>query len=112
MHSQKAWLMPVGSPASLSVWGDDPRKHWRFAEQCASEKLQEYIKGDVADHYAWGMAPGVYNDWGDCVTGCRVGALCLGCQQVDGKLETGAPAPMPVATAPKVQRTKCRTVEI
>jgi hypothetical protein len=112
MHSQKAWLLPAGAPASLSVWGTDPRRHQRFAEQCAAEKLQEHIRGDTGDFYNWGMAPGSRNDWGDCITGCRVGALALGCQQVDGKLEIAPAAPVPVATAPGRPRERVRTIEM
>jgi hypothetical protein len=91
MMMHYAWLLPHGAPGGLSLFGDRPALHMDFARQITAERLAEYVKGDVADHYVWSQVPGERNDWLDCVVGCRVGALYL--LGITGNLSLGAPMP-------------------
>ena len=80
MHVQKAFLLPVGAPGGLSLYGTEKeaRVHKRFAEHICGEILVEFLKGDIADSYNWAMKPGEKNDLLDCAVGCAVAASYLG----------------------------------
>ena len=93
MSLQQALLLPTGSPGGLTLSGEDPALHARFAEQLCSERLAEYIRGNVSDHYLWARVVGVRNDWLDATVGCRVAASYL-------LNLTGATAAATVATTP------------
>jgi len=93
MNLQQSLLLPAGSPGGLTLSGDDPSAHARFAEQLCSERLAEYIRGDISDHYLWARVVGVRNDWLDATVGCRVAASYL-------LNVTGATAAATVATTP------------
>ena len=84
VHSQKAFLLPIGAPGSLSLFGKEPVEHKRFGEHMASEQLVEFLKGDIADSYNWHMKPGTKNDLLDCMVGCCVGACYAGARSDGG----------------------------
>jgi len=98
MAMHQAWLLPHGAPGGLTIFGDTPAQHVSFARQVTAERLAEYVRGDVCDHYVWHPVPGERNDWLDCMTGARVGALFL--LGAAGQLNIGAPANAPAAPQP------------
>lgn len=83
-QQQRAWLIPVGADGSLSLYGDDQRKHRNFAEQVSSEVLIDKAHGNYGWLYKWSTLPGRRNDLGDVATGLRVLAHVLGADQVNG----------------------------
>jgi hypothetical protein len=85
VHAQKAFLLPVGSKGSLSLYGSAPEIHKRMGIHMASEQLVEFLQGDVADSYNWHMQPGTKNDLLDAVIGCCVAASFAGAT-VDGEV--------------------------
>jgi hypothetical protein len=112
MHMQRSFLLPAGAPGSTTIYGEDPRAHYRFAEQLTAEKLQEYVRGDVCDMYSWVYVPGRRNDWLDCMTGCRVGAAFCGAgnvlSMVQANVGTGA-AQRPAASRSEHKRPERKT---
>jgi len=84
VHAQKSFLLPVGAPGSLSLYGDKPEEHKRFGNEMCAEILVEFLKGDIADSYNWHYKPGVYNDLCDSMVGCCVAASFAGAT-VDGE---------------------------
>ncbi len=79
VHLQKAFLIPVGAPGAIGLYGDRPDAHEKIGRHIASEQLVEFIKGDLADYYNWHIKVGEHNDLLDCVVGCCVGASFRGC---------------------------------
>jgi hypothetical protein len=67
VHAQKAFLLPVGSSGSLSLYGNAPEQHKRMGVHMASEQLVEFLQGDIADSYNWHFQPGTKNDLLDAV---------------------------------------------
>jgi hypothetical protein len=78
METQKAFLLAAGSPGSISLYGKTPRMQRELAEQICSERLVEYIKGEVQDHYVWRMQPGRRNDLLDALVGAVVACHQMG----------------------------------
>jgi hypothetical protein len=78
-----------------------------FARQVTAERLAEYVKGDLCDHYVWRPVPGERNDFLDCLTGCRVGALYM--LNVSGQQQLSQGAPAQTAPQPAQQRSAATT---
>jgi len=100
-----AWLLPHGAPGGLTVFGDQPAQHIAFARQVTAERLGEYVRGDIADHFMWRAVPGERNDWLDAIVGCRVGALYLLGVNGQQQVAQGVPA-QPAQPAPAQQSAK------
>ena len=90
MQLHQAFLLPHGAPGGLTIFGDTPARHVSFARQVTAERLAEFVRGDVCDHYAWHPVPGEKNDYLDATVGARVAALYL--LNVAGAPLAGAPA--------------------
>jgi len=82
--SQKAWLMPVGSAGSVSLFGTSPAPHGVFAEQCSRERLIGIEPRGTYDYYIWDEQGHEWHDLGDCITGVHVAASWLGADVVSG----------------------------
>ncbi|MGA2221871.1 MAG: terminase gpA endonuclease subunit [Verrucomicrobiia bacterium] len=109
MMMHQAWLLPHGAPGGLTIFGDSPAQHMAFARQITAERLAEYVKGDVCDHFVWRPVPGERNDFLDALVGARVGALYLLNVSGQQQLSQGAPAQpaQPSATPrPATQRPR------
>jgi hypothetical protein len=85
VHAQKAYLLPVGSIGSLSLYGSAPEVHKRYGTEMASKQLVQFLQGDVSDAYDWRIQPGVYDDLLDSTVGCCVAASFAGAT-VDGEV--------------------------
>jgi len=85
MVTQKAFLLDVGVPGSMSIFGDNPREHEDFALEFTAEKLLDYVVGDTRDFYDWYRVPGIANDKLDSTVGCVVGASFLGAKLTGGE---------------------------
>ncbi|MCE5306353.1 MAG: phage terminase large subunit family protein [Acidobacteriales bacterium] len=84
MGTQKSFLLPVGAPGALALYGDRQAEHIEFAKQVVAERLVEFVHTDVRDYYTWDRPPGTYNDWGDALTYCRVLAQFCGASPLAG----------------------------
>jgi hypothetical protein len=101
---QIAWMLPPGSPGSLTIWGrpgsgpdTDGLKHQAFAKQICSHNLVMY-SAPTADRYSgqytWTKTVGVRDEGSDVTVGCRLAAMVLGFQfrlmamQTPGQLES------------------------
>jgi hypothetical protein len=84
VHAQKAFLLPVGSPGSLSLYGNDGSVHKRMGTHVASKQLVEFLQGDVSDSYNWHIQPGTYDDLLDALVIACVAASYMGAA-VDGE---------------------------
>lgn len=82
MRAQKAFLLEVGSPGSLSIFGENSKKHTGFADQMCGEKLVDYAETDKGVMYRWEYVVGRRNDLLDAVVGCMVGAAACGASSV------------------------------
>jgi len=100
MSTQKAFLLSAGSAGSLTLYGKTPKTQRELAEHICAERLVEYIKGEVQDHYVWRMQPGRRNDLLDALVGAVVACHQLGAR----------PAGLPEAV--KRQRKKRRRVTV
>lgn len=100
----EGWVAPAGSPASMSIWGDDPQRHEEYAQQSTAEFLKEYIQGSVADHYLWGRVPGSRNDLQDCNTGALVGGHMLGASFHDTSTKPKPPQRQSKRRSSRIQR--------
>jgi hypothetical protein len=100
MATQKGFLLPPGSPGSIALFGKTPRLQRELAEQICSERLVEYIKGEVQDHYVWRVAPGRRNDLLDALVGAVVA-----CHQMGAR-------PAGVPEAARIQKRKRRKVTV
>ncbi len=78
MRQQKGWLLPVGAPDSIALFGDAGQKHEHFADGVTCERLVAYAETDQGPLYRWQLTPGLRNDWGDVATGLFVAAGRLG----------------------------------
>lgn len=78
VQTQKAFLLSPGAPGSISLYGDNPKKHRNIAEHVAAEQLVDFRQGDVTDFYKWAMKPGSKNDLLDCAVAATVAASVLG----------------------------------
>jgi hypothetical protein len=76
MVAQKAFLLLPGQPGSVSLWGEDPREHEKFAYEVCAEKLVKYLPEE--NFYDWRTQPNQRNDKGDALTGACVGAAVSG----------------------------------
>jgi hypothetical protein len=85
MTTQKAFLLDVGVPGSLSIYGDTPRAHEDFANEICAEKLLDFAVGDRRDFFDWYNVPGYPNDKLDSTVGCCVGASFLGAKLTGGE---------------------------
>ena len=77
-RQQKAWLLPVGAPESLSLFGTPGTRHDHFADGVVAERLVAYVQTDAGPLYKWQATPGLRNDWGDVATGLCVAANRIG----------------------------------
>lgn len=77
-RQQKAWLLPVGAPDSISFFGEPADRHELFADGVVCERLVAYAETNAGTLYKWNMTPGMRNDWGDVATGLFVAASRLG----------------------------------
>jgi hypothetical protein len=77
-NMMSAFMLPVGSPGGLSLFGNDPAMHKPFSEHVCANQLKRYIAGDDGryDIYDWQQTGS--DDWGDAIVGCMVGAARLG----------------------------------
>lgn len=73
--AQRAWLASPGAPGGISLFDGT---HTEFAEQICSERLLEKLQGNYGPLWRWVRIPGAWNDWGDAVTMCYVGAVWQG----------------------------------
>ena len=85
--AQRGFLLPVGAPGSIAIWGKDPARHESFSQHICAEKLIEHVAGERADYYKWQQQSTQPNDWLDGLAGCNV-ALCKLGAYIPG---TGAP---------------------
>lgn len=77
-RQQKGWLLPVGSPDSVSLYGDERARHDVFAEGICAERLVAFAETEAGPLYRWQITPGMRNDFGDVATGLFVAASRLG----------------------------------
>ncbi len=98
-YVQRAFLLPVGAPGSISLWGEDPSVHLPFAEQVASMKLVQYQEGDKYTDYGWQRVPGREDHWLDALVGCCVAASQSGASMPGTRRLRRKPQPAP---APRV----------
>ena len=82
MKTQKAILLPAGSPASLSIYGENPLEHVGISEEVCGEILTDYAETDKGPMYKWYQRPGTANDKLDALVGCVVGAASCGASHV------------------------------
>ena len=73
--AQRSWLGKPGSPGGLSLYEG---RHTAFAEQVCGDRLLEKVQGTYGPIWRWVRVPGTWNDWGDAVTMCYVGAVWQG----------------------------------
>lgn len=80
MRTQKGFLMPPGTPGSISIYGANGIEHNRFAKEVCCESLKEYIEMSEGgnEYFLWKKQPGISNDLGDATVGARVGVAWLG----------------------------------
>lgn len=74
---QESFAQAHGSPGSLSLYGDKPVLHQKFAHEICSEKLTFYAEGSRPGDpgiFKWERVPASRNEMLDCVVGCRVAA--------------------------------------
>ena len=83
MVGQKAFLLSPGQPGSISLWGDNPREHEKFAYEVCAEKLIKYLPEE--NYYDWHTQPNQRNDKGDALTGACVAAAWSGAQITGGE---------------------------
>ena len=100
MQVQKAFLLSAGSAGSLTLYGKTPKVQRELAEHICAERLVEYIKGEVQDHYVWRLAPGRRNDLLDALVGAVVA-----CHQMGARV-AGVPE------AARIQKRKRRKVTV
>jgi len=83
MKSQKSFLLPSASKGSISMFGDKPTLHKRFADEVCAEVLDEYIEETEGGNqfYKWGAKVGVNNDLLDALVGARAGCAYLGASE-------------------------------
>jgi hypothetical protein len=77
-RQQRGWLIPVGTPDSIALFGDGKVPHTEFADGVVCERLAAMAETDKGTLYKWTMAKGSRNDWGDVATGLYVAASKLG----------------------------------
>jgi hypothetical protein len=95
MKTQQAFTIATGSPGSLSVFGDREIQHHEFAKQICAETLTQFVQSQVpaqSGMYQWTRTPAQWNEWLDCVVGCRV-AACFELVARGMVLDNGMPAP-------------------
>lgn len=85
MYTQKAFLLDVGVPGSLSIFGKNPREHENFALEITAEKLLDFAVGDQHDFFDWYQVPGLPHDKLDSTVLCSVGASFLGAKITGGE---------------------------
>jgi hypothetical protein len=78
MSQQKGWLLPVGAPDAIALFGTDGEKHEHFADGVVCERLVAYAETDHGPLFKWQNTPGLRNDWGDVATGLFVAAARMG----------------------------------
>jgi hypothetical protein len=83
--SQRSWLGELGEPGTATLYGDDPRKHTKFADHVTCEQLQQKYNTDGGMRWEWRIRVGAHNDLGDAYTGCFVAAA------ISGLSSTGQP---------------------
>lgn len=100
MRSQKAFLLPPGAPGSVTIFGNKPTDHKRFADEVCAEVLDEYIEETSGgnEFYKWFLKVGSHNDLLDAMVGAFVGT------SFKGASETGLRARVPA----KGQRARAR----
>ena len=88
--SQRAFLSEPGSPGGCTLYAaDNPNEHREFATQFVAEKIFNKYDTPQGTRWEWHHQPGAQWDFGDCVTGCWVGAAAKGLSA------SGTPAPAP-----------------
>jgi hypothetical protein len=101
MKTQQAFTIATGSPGSLSLFGSKEIQHHEFAKQICAETLTQFVQSQVpaqSGMYQWTRTPAQWNEWLDCVVGCRV-AACFELVARGMVLDNGMPAP-PAPTPP------------
>jgi phage terminase large subunit GpA-like protein len=78
MQTQKMFLLPVGAPGGMSIYGKDHPKQRELADHITAERLVEYYKGATQDMYSWTMPPGRRNDLLDALVGAVVACHYMG----------------------------------
>lgn len=75
---QRGFLLPVGSPQSLSLYGDIQSVHAHLAEHIAAERIVDVLTGDkLGMVYVWALLPGRKNDLADALTySCAASSYC------------------------------------
>jgi hypothetical protein len=79
METQKAFLVATGAPGSISLYGDDGKRHDYFASHICAEKLVENVVTDKGEFFKWAKAPSQANDLLDSTVGSKAGLYFLGC---------------------------------
>jgi hypothetical protein len=80
MKTQQGIRITNGAPGSVSVWGNDPKIHKRFADHFCWDRLLGYFVKDGRITYDWSHGVGKFdtNDLFDAVSMCQVLANYLG----------------------------------
>lgn len=94
MFQQKMWLLPPGSPGSVSLFEPRGMTHRRFAEQVTADKLKDFYERYGEQIYDWATIG--QNEMSDAMTMGMVLANLAGLDPVTG----GQPPP----AAPKRRR--------
>lgn len=83
MRTQKAFLLPGGTKGSVTLFGDKPTAHKRFADEVCAEVLDEYIEATEGGNqfFKWGKKVGVANDLLDALVGAVVATSYLGASE-------------------------------
>ena len=100
MRTQKAFLLPAGVKGSLSLFGESPVAHKRFADEVCAEVLAEYIEATEGGNqfFKWGHKVGIANDLLDALVGAVAGTAYMGAS------ETGLGAVPGRRVKPKARR--------
>jgi hypothetical protein len=78
LRMQKGFLLPIGAPDSIAIYGNENQHHGILAAGVCAERLTAYAQTDAGPLYRWQMTPGERNDWCDVCTGLYVAAARAG----------------------------------
>ena len=87
MRTQSAFRIQSPAPASLSVYGADPKKHLLLADHCVADKLLAHFVKDGKVYFDWFKASTEHNDIFDAISMCQILANMFGAGYVkDGQV--------------------------
>ncbi len=85
-QAHRAFLLPLGMPASVSLWNADSRSDRAFSQQITNELLTNIVEDG---RHTW-TERNKKHDALDCVTYCYTSAAALGCGRTLRQLQTKA----------------------